>query len=85
MSVEQLYQDLKTPLDNFYHWEKESPDRIFLRQPFDNTWHELSYAEAGQIARKMTTALQELGLQAGDHIGMQRREGEKDSFCFGCQ
>ncbi len=70
MSVEQLYQDLKTPLDNFYHWEKESPDRIFLRQPFGKTWHELNYAEAGQIARKMTTVLQELGLQSGDHIGI---------------
>ncbi|MEL6867024.1 MAG: AMP-binding protein [Bacteroidota bacterium] len=61
---------LKSPIDHFYHWEKERPDSIFLRQPFGNTWTTLTYAEAGQEARKMAAFLKTLDLENGDHIGI---------------
>ncbi len=65
-----LHQNLKTPIDNFYHWEKNTPNAIFLRQPFGREWRNYSYAEVGQIARKMVSALRKLGLQKGDHVGI---------------
>ena len=70
MDSTQLYQDLKSPLDFFYKWEKNKPNEVFLRQPKGDSWKTLTYAEAGQEARKMATALQTMDLQKGDHIGI---------------
>lgn len=57
-------------IERFYHWEKATPDAIFLRQPKGNQWKTLTYAEAGLAARKMVSALQKQGLQKGAHIGI---------------
>ena len=65
-----LYQNLKSPIEHFYKREKETPNKVWLRQPYGDSWKEVTWAEAGQIARKMATALQKLGLQKGDHIAM---------------
>jgi long-chain acyl-CoA synthetase len=63
-------QHIPTMIERFYHWEKTIPNKVFLRQPKGDTWHTLTFAEAGQEARKMTTALREKGLFPGDHIGI---------------
>ena len=63
-------EDSQNPISFFYHWEKTTPTNIFLRQPFGNTWKTLTYKEAGQEIRKMSTALKGLGLQKGDHVGI---------------
>ena len=65
-----LYQDLKTQIEYFYQWEKETPDKVFLRQPYGDTWKTTTFAEAGQKARRMATALRQMGLKKGDHIGI---------------
>ena len=61
---------LQPLIAHFYHWEKVQPNKIFLRQPKGDSWHTLTYAKAGQEARKMATALAAKGLQQGDHIGI---------------
>ncbi len=63
-------ENTPTVIEQFYHWEKTTPDKIFLRQPKGNSWHSVTFKEAGQLARKMATALQAKGLQKGDHIGI---------------
>lgn len=57
-------------IEQFYHWEQTTPDKVFLRQPNGSDWKEITYAEAGQEARKMATALRSLGMTKGDHIGI---------------
>ena len=64
---------LKTPIEYFYKWEKELPNRPFLKQPKGDTWTTWTYAEAGQEARRMATALQELGLAPSSHIGLSSK------------
>ena len=59
-----------SPLTSFYGWEKSHPERVFLRQPEGDTWHESTYAEAGQEARRMASALLALGIKPGDHVGI---------------
>ena len=61
---------LQPLIAHFYHWEKVQPNKVFLRQPKGDTWYTLTYAEAGQEARKMAAALAAKGLQQGDHIGI---------------
>ncbi len=70
MDKSALDQNLLPFLSSFYRWEEERPDAIFLRQPFGDSWLEISYAEAGQIVRRMCAAMQSLGLQEGDHVGI---------------
>lgn len=70
MDKSQLNQNLKPILAAFYHWEEAQADTVFLRQPYGKEWKELTYAQVGQQARRLCTALQNRGLQAGDHVGM---------------
>ena len=59
------------PFDfKFYEWEKRSHDRPFLRQPFGDRWEEYTWAEVGQMARKLATGLKSLGLKDNAHIGL---------------
>lgn len=54
----------------FYHWEKVLADQPFLRQPFGGRWEVYTWAEAGQLARKLAAGLQSLGLPPKSHIGL---------------
>ena len=66
----QLYENLETHIEAFYRWEKQKAQETFLRQPYGDTWTILTYAEAGQQARKIANALKAMGLQKGDHVGI---------------
>ena len=44
---------MKTPIEYFYHWEKETPENIFLRQPYGDTWKHLTFAQTANEARKL--------------------------------
>ena len=70
-----LDDQLITPLGYFLRWEKERADEVFLRQPYGDTWKELTYKEAGMEARKMAAALLAKGLQKGDHIALISKNG----------
>ena len=59
-----------TTIGNFYKWEKETPNKPFLKQPFDDRWEVTTWAEAGQTARKLATGLKSLGLRDKAHIGL---------------
>ncbi|MDX2305871.1 MAG: AMP-binding protein [Microscillaceae bacterium] len=61
---------LPTLIEHFYRWEKETPQRTFLRQPIGSTWKEFSWAEVGNQARRMTAALKALQLPPKSHIGI---------------
>ncbi|MEN8671182.1 MAG: AMP-binding protein [Ketobacter sp.] len=59
------------PLERFYHWEKHTPTKICFTQPMgdgvvvDITWH-----EAGQQVRAMTSYLQKIGVKPGDNVAL---------------
>ncbi len=53
-----------------YHWESETPNKLFLRQPFGSTFKDFSYEESGQQIRKMAAYLQSLGLKDKSNIGL---------------
>src|SRR6187399_2768656 len=59
-----------TPLEQFIKWEKENPDRIFLRQPINGVWKTWTWAEAGNEAKRIAQGFYSLGLKKGDHIAI---------------
>ena len=60
----------ETIIERFYHWEKTTPDKVFLRQPKGDSWKDITWAQAGDIARRMASALSAQGLNHGDHIAI---------------
>ena len=63
-------QEYNSPLAAFLHWEAESPNHIFLKQPINGKKIEYTYQEAGEEARKMATYLKSLGLPDRSHIAL---------------
>src|SRR5690242_8112735 len=43
-------------------------DRPAVRFKRDGTWHDVSYAQAGEIAREIGLGLIDVGIQAGDRV-----------------
>ena len=60
----------KSPIEMLYHWEKETPNNIYLRQPIDNQWHDYSFAKVANEARCLTQSLFEFGFKKGDKIAL---------------
>jgi len=60
----------ETIIERFYHWEKTTPEKVFLRQPKGDNWKEVTWAQAGQAARKMVSALKAQGLKKGEHVAI---------------
>src|SRR6267154_758054 len=57
-------------LKNFLHWEKETPELIFLRQPVVGQWQDWSFGKAGNEIRKMAAGLQSLNLPHRSRIAI---------------
>ena len=62
--------ETRTLIEGFYEWEKQTPNAVFLRQPFGDRWEETTWTEAGVIVRKMATALKSLGLRDNAHVAI---------------
>ena len=59
-----------TLIEEFYKKEQETPNAPFLRQPFGDRWEVYTYGEAGQMARKLATALKAMGIKPKSHVGL---------------
>jgi long-chain acyl-CoA synthetase len=57
-----------TVLEKFLHWEKETPDNLFLRQPFGDEWKTWTYKQAGDEIRRVAQAIKKLGFPVGTKI-----------------
>ena len=61
---------LKSALEMLYIWERQQGNKIFLRQPEGDRWHELTWSEVGRQARCMARVLNTLGCQEGDRVAL---------------
>ena len=61
-------QDYKSPLEMFYHWEKETPNKLYMRQPINGEWYHWTWSETATQARKMAAYLKSLDFPANSKI-----------------
>ena len=61
---------LPTLIEHFYKWEKQKPHDVFLRQPIGDQWEEYTWAQVGEQARRMASAIHDLNLPPKSHIGI---------------
>ena len=59
-----------SPLEMLYKWEKETPNKIYMRQPIKDLWHDWTWKETAEQVRKMAGYLKSLNLQLGSRIGI---------------
>ncbi|MXV28063.1 AMP-binding protein [Aeromonas veronii] len=60
----------KLPLEMLYHWERQCPDRTYLRQTINREYVDFTWGEVADEARRMVTALRHFGLVAGDKVAL---------------
>ena len=60
----------KTPLEAFLHWEKNTPETIFLKQPINRKINTYTYKAAGEEIRKIAAGLIALDLPDKSHIAL---------------
>jgi len=56
------------PLERAYHWERTSPDVVFLTQPKNGIVHDWTWAQAMDEARRVAHHLIQKNWPAGSHI-----------------
>lgn len=61
---------LKTLIERFYEWEQKQPNKVFLRQPVNNTWKDYTWKEAADQVRRMATAIKSLNFPPHSKIGI---------------
>ncbi len=70
MTKAAVTEGLKTPLEMLYHWEKNSPNAVYLRQPMAGEWQEYSWKRAAEEARRMASRIRSWHLPPGSHIAI---------------
>lgn len=67
-----MAQELKilSPLETFYHWEKNQAQKIYLRQPIKGEWQNYTWQHCGEQIRKMAAYLQSLNFEPGSRIAI---------------
>ena len=60
----------KSPVFMLQHWEKQTPGKVYLKQPVDGVWQTWTWKQVGQEVRQLTTAIHSLGLPPGSHIAL---------------
>jgi len=59
-----------TIIQNFYKQVATNPKKPFLHQPFGDSWESYTWAEVGQMARKLAAHINAQGLKPKSHIGL---------------
>lgn len=57
-------------IETFYERVKLHPDKTYLRQASGNKWEEYTWAEVYDMAARLVSGLQHMGLRQGDHVGI---------------
>ena len=65
-----MMKEFKTMVENFYHWEANTPSNIYLSQPVGDEYIDFTFKEVGNQARRMAAALKAMNLPEKSHIGI---------------
>ena len=65
-----MNQSVKSPLEMFYHWERETPGRVYLRQPANLVWREYTWREVAGQVRRIANFLKQKNYPPGSRIAI---------------
>ncbi|ABE56712.1 AMP-dependent synthetase and ligase [Shewanella denitrificans OS217] len=61
---------IKTPIQMLSHWVETQGDQVYLRQPIEGKFKNLTWREVQQQVHKIAGALRHLGLAPGDKVAL---------------
>ena len=61
---------VKSPLEMFYQWEQQTPDKVYLRQPKQLVWTDYTWRQVADRIRRVASFLQSRNYPAGSRIGI---------------
>ncbi|HUE94000.1 AMP-binding protein [Pseudomonas sp.] len=62
--------DDQLPLERLALWVEKRPDAVWLSQPVNGQWHDFTWAQVDDQARRMATALLALDCAPGDRVAL---------------
>lgn len=62
--------EYKSPLSLLYHWEKTTPEKVYLKQPIEDVWHSWTWKQTGNEVRQLASALMAISLPPKSHIAI---------------
>ena len=81
MTCKTLSMEYQSPLSRLYHWEKTNPDKIFLKQPIDNTWHTWTWKQAASEVRQLAAAIKALDFPPASNIALLSKNSAHWMIC----
>ena len=61
---------VKSPLEMLYRWERETPDKVFLRQSKALQWTDYTWVQVGDQARRIASFIRSQGFPTGSRIAI---------------
>ncbi|EIK51400.1 AMP-dependent synthetase and ligase [Stutzerimonas stutzeri TS44] len=58
------------PLERFARWVEQRPDAVWLSQPVAGQWHDFTWLQVDEQARRLASALLALGCTPGDRVAL---------------
>ncbi|WP_341303058.1 AMP-binding protein [Pseudomonas sp. TMP25] len=58
------------PLERLALWVEKRPNAVWLSQPVNGQWHDVTWAQVDDQARRMAAALHALGCSPGDRVAL---------------
>ena len=65
-----MTEAVKSPLEMFYKWEKETPDKVYLRQPKNLEWKEYTWRDVSDRVRRIASFLRSKNYPAASRIAI---------------
>ena len=65
-----MSEPLQLPLQRFNHWLQQQPDAVWLRQPVAGVWHDFTWRQVDEQARRLASALLALGCAPGERVAL---------------
>ena len=62
--------EYQSPLAMLYHWERETPDKVYLKQPVEGILHTWTWKQVAGEVRQLAASLQALELPMHSHIAL---------------
>lgn len=72
---------VKSPLEMLYHWERETPDKVYLRQPKNLKWSEYTWRDVADQVRKIASFLKSKNYPEGSRIAIWSANSKDWPIC----
>ena len=65
-----MTEPLQLPLQRFNYWLDRQADAVWLRQPVNGVWHDFTWRQVDEQARRLASALLALGCVPGERVAL---------------